>query len=525
MGRVALATVLSLVLAPLAGGQNLPFSFRKTVDAKGQDTTKIDPTALQEDFEYIYKKVLQQKAYTASIQVPTASTSVAGTVQWSNLTGFPANCSLPSVTVGVGGDLVCSEPSNITGNAATVTTNANLTGPVTSVGNVTSIAGPFAGVGNGFTFSTNVVVSASMTVQGSAFSVGGSSFAVYGGSASLGYQLVAGSIYLTGSTSTIITASSVTASAFFGDASHLLAAHCGLDPGGSGGSVLCSPVGNGGGAPNTYATSVGGHINVANGQYSTVVGGDSQNGGITAGDYSFVGGGRGNKILGSFGTIPGGDGGQCPGSWGTVSGGQSNTANANYSTVGGGLSDIAAGVNSTVGGGNSNNANGNYSTVPGGDNCTAQGLYTFAAGRRAKANYDGSFVMSDSQNADLTNSTSDQLLVRFQGGVSLQTSSLTVTGVILSSTTQGSISCTAGTGVLSTSCTDQHCTFAAGTLATACTYTFAKPWPKTPDCLAGTNAATPIAVSVTSPGTTSITLTAAAAMTGDNVTFLCNGAP
>lgn len=110
-------------------------------------------------------------------------------------------------------------------------------------------------------------------------------------------------------------------------------------------------------------------------------------------------------------------------------------------------------------------------------------------------------------------------------GTSSPTTAFSVYGVITSSTTQGTISCNAGTGVLSATCTDQHCTFAAGTLATSCTYTFSQTLTQVPDCLAGTNAAVPIAVSVTSPSTTQITLTAAAAMTGDNVTFMCMVAP
>lgn len=110
-------------------------------------------------------------------------------------------------------------------------------------------------------------------------------------------------------------------------------------------------------------------------------------------------------------------------------------------------------------------------------------------------------------------------------GISTPTTQLTVQGVITSSTTQGSISCSAGTGVLSATCSDQHCTFAAGTGATSCTYTFGHTLTQVPDCTAGTNAAIPIAVSVTSPSASSITLTAAAALTGDNVTFTCMGAP
>lgn len=70
--------------------------------------------------------------------------------------------------------------------------------------------------------STNTVtIQSTMTIQGAKFSVGGSSFSVTGGSATLAYQFRPGSISLTGSTGTIVNTSSITATAFFGDGSHL----------------------------------------------------------------------------------------------------------------------------------------------------------------------------------------------------------------------------------------------------------------------------------------------------------------
>lgn len=71
------------------------------------------------------------------------------------------------------------------------------------------------------TASGALTIASTSTVRGNAFSVGGSSFVVTAGSVSIPYQLVAGSLNMSGSSSTITTASSVTASAFFGSGSGL----------------------------------------------------------------------------------------------------------------------------------------------------------------------------------------------------------------------------------------------------------------------------------------------------------------
>lgn len=74
-----------------------------------------------------------------SLDFTTALTVNTGSV---TLTGNSANTSI--LTIGAGNVSVSGvntgDQTNITGNAATVTTNANLSGPVTSSGNTTSIA-------------------------------------------------------------------------------------------------------------------------------------------------------------------------------------------------------------------------------------------------------------------------------------------------------------------------------------------------------------------------------------------------
>lgn len=116
----------------------------------------------------------------------------------------------------------------------------------------------------------------------------------------------------------------------------------------------------------------------------------------------------------------------------------------------------------------------------------------------------------------------------FVGAVSIGTNTnstpLTVYGQITSSTTIGSLACSAGTPSLDAKSTDQAGYYLPGIAATNCTYTFAKSWKKAPVCICGTDAAAPIAVSATVT-VSSVKCTAAAAMTGDNVTYICWGAP
>jgi len=70
-----------------------------------------------------------------------------------------------------------------------------------------------------------------------------------------------------------------------------------------------------------------------------------------------------------------------------------------------------------VGGGSRNWAKGECATVPGSGLCFATADYSFAAGRRAKANHQGSFVWADSQDSDINSSADDQVTFRCKGGV------------------------------------------------------------------------------------------------------------
>jgi hypothetical protein len=171
---------------------------------------------------------------------------------------------------------------------------------------------------------------------------------------------------------------------------------------------------NGGGgnvviANGNYSTIGGGLQNTASGLYSTVAGGDGNTasgleatvGGGTSNVASqrdaTVSGGFTNKAIGQYATVGGGSNNIASGTESFIGGGALNSASQQYATVSGGFQNSAGGVNSTVGGGTLNIANGQYATVPGGYSSGAGGLASFAAGYKASAGNDNSFVWSDGE--------------------------------------------------------------------------------------------------------------------------------
>ncbi|MEZ4767079.1 MAG: hypothetical protein R2844_01470 [Caldilineales bacterium] len=185
-----------------------------------------------------------------------------------------------------------------------------------------------------------------------------------------------------------------------------------------------------------FATVGGGGGNTASGWKSTVAGGWYN---IASGEESFVGGGQVNESTGIYSAIAGGYSNLANGSYATVAGGNDNQAAGTAATVGGGASNWAS-TYGVVSGGQSNTAN-PYGTVPGGRSNFASGDYSFAAGRRAKAYFDGDFVWADSTDADFGSSAANQFVVRATGGVGLGTGApanqLHVAASINSSATPG----------------------------------------------------------------------------------------
>ncbi len=139
----------------------------------------------------------------------------------------------------------------------------------------------------------------------------------------------------------------------------------------------------------------------------------------TNSNYATISGGLANSVTGSSGGyVGGGESNTAGGDYATVSGGISNTA-LTQSVVAGGVSNIANGFDSAVGGGANNTAGGSYSAVPGGNLNVAGGATSLAAGNRAKATHDGSFVWGDSVAADVTTTADNQFVIRSTGGVHL----------------------------------------------------------------------------------------------------------
>lgn len=109
------------------------------------------------------------------------------------------------------------------------------------------------------------------------------------------------------------------------------------------------------------------------------------------------------------------------------------------------------------------------------------------------------------------------------GTTTAATSALTVYGIITSSTTTPTVTCTAGSPTVTAGSTSQFGSYASGIAATGCTLTFGKSFPSTPFCQCQSNANLLVYNSAVSK--TQLTCTSASAMTGDTITWLCNGPP
>jgi hypothetical protein len=102
-----------------------------------------------------------------------------------------------------------------------------------------------------------------------------------------------------------------------------------------------------------------------------------------------------------------------------ICGGDSNTSGGINSFVGAGATNTNTGTNAVIGGGDTNISSALCTTVAGGSECEASAPYATAGGRRAKAQHDGTLVVSDSTAADFASTVADQYSARFTNGFRL----------------------------------------------------------------------------------------------------------
>ncbi len=80
------------------------------------------------------------------------------------------------------------------------------------------------------------------------------------------------------------------------------------------------------------------------------------------------------------------------------------------------IGNVASGISSAITGGISNNATGNYSMIPGGSSNLASGNFSFAAGVKAQATNNNSFVWSDGTGTGTASATDNTVTMRASGG-------------------------------------------------------------------------------------------------------------
>ncbi len=190
-------------------------------------------------------------------------------------------------------------------------------------------------------------------------------------------------------------------------------------------------------SPNIVAGAGGNSVSTAKGQ---VVAGGGQDYNIcgddsistclnrTQGNFSTVSGGYGNNAMASASVVGGGGENTASGGGSTVSGGGHNAASGNSSAIGGGNSNEASGIESSVAGGFFNCAGGDNSWVGGTrgkirpGNQPGDGACTTSSGDADGDN--GTFLWADDQVTNFTSTGARQFLVRADGGVGINTSTL-----------------------------------------------------------------------------------------------------
>lgn len=205
--------------------------------------------------------------------------------------------------------------------------------------------------------------------------------------------------------------------------------------------------------------------NINNGVFSAILAGS--NNVIGGGNYNFIGSGAVNRVDGTgnnISVIVGGVRNTNYAGRSVIVGGQRNLIGTNSrsstitggefnlieainpsagsvlgATIGGGISNLVGSnaIGAVVGGGRFNESSGPGATVPGGFANEASGTNSFAAGTRARALHDYSFVWGGSPDVDTTSFGSNTFTVRSPGGAKFLTSTNDNFGVQLSANGAG----------------------------------------------------------------------------------------
>jgi hypothetical protein len=177
------------------------------------------------------------------------------------------------------------------------------------------------------------------------------------------------------------------------------------------------------------ATGQTGQLNVAGGIDAFIGAGD---GNAASAPESFIGAGLSNAIAA---TKAGGTSGAAHA---FIGGGAGNLINplvadgAQNAVIAGGQSNLVNGVDAAIGGGYKNVASGEYAVVPGGYENVAGGIGSFAAGTKAGALHNGTFVWSDGSSTGALNSSAPyQFIARAKGGFFLYSNAAATAGVEL----------------------------------------------------------------------------------------------
>lgn len=275
--------LLAILLSPLAHSQNVPYSFHRTMDSKGQDVSKCDPTSLQQDFEDVYNQIRQNKAQVSNLTVVGVVTSVNASAPLCSSGGLQ-----PSISFC--GSLAESQVSGLVSDLAGKVAKAGdtMTGQLTNTSSITVTGGggllatygvksASAAFGSGATVSTFSSSGSLSFDPGATLQVGftgagspANTSLLTDGSINMAYY---GHLALNGAGGYINVQSSVAATQFIGDGTLITGLSIACKNGTAGGSVQC----NGDGTVNISTATgqnsfAGPGSNKASGQSSVAIG-------------------------------------------------------------------------------------------------------------------------------------------------------------------------------------------------------------------------------------------------------------